>query len=83
MRARELAGKLQLGQTGGTDSHALEEMGKAFTQFENRPASEDEVIEEIVKCRTTANGKSRHMRGTLEYVYSAVTKWMKRGMKRI
>ncbi|MFQ6128354.1 MAG: PHP domain-containing protein [Thermoplasmata archaeon] len=82
-RSRELAEKLQLGQTGGTDSHDLEEVGRSFTMFESNPASEDEVIEEIMKRRTTANGESRGIRGTMEYVYSSITKWIGRGMKKI
>lgn len=82
-KSRRLAGKLKLGQTGGTDSHILDEIGKAFTQFEGSPETEEEVIEQIVKRRTTVNGESRHMLGTLEYVYSAVTKWIRRGMKKI
>ena len=82
-RSRRLADRLRLGQTGGTDSHALGEIGRAYTLFKGSPASEDDVIEEVVKRRTTAGGKSREMRGTLEYVYSSVTKWMKRGMKKI
>ncbi|MFQ6106175.1 MAG: CehA/McbA family metallohydrolase [Thermoplasmata archaeon] len=82
-KSRRLAQKLRLGQTGGTDSHELKEMGKAYTLFEYRPASEDDVLEEIAKRRTTAGGESRQMRGTLEYVYSSVTKWMRRGMRKI
>lgn len=82
-KSRSLARRLKLGQTGGTDSHTLDEIGKAFTQFEGSLETEEEVIEEIVKCRTKVNGESRHMLGTLEYVYSAVTKWIRRGMKKI
>lgn len=82
-RSGRLARKLQLGQTGGTDSHTLDEIGKAFTLFEGHPTSEDGVIQEIVKRRTTTDGDSRHMLGTLEYIYSAVTKWIRRGMKKI
>ena len=82
-RSRRLADRLRLGHTGGTDSHVLGEIGKAYTLFQGSPASEDDVIEEIVRRRTTAEGENRQMRETLDYVYSSVTKWMKRGMKKI
>jgi predicted metal-dependent phosphoesterase TrpH len=82
-RAMRLAKRLRLGQTGGTDSHDLDDIGKAYTVFSESPADEDEVIREIANRRTTAHGSSRHIRGTLQYVYSSVTKWMKRGMKKI
>jgi predicted metal-dependent phosphoesterase TrpH len=82
-RSGRLARKLKLGQTGGTDSHTLDEIGKAFTLFEGHPTSEDEVIQEIVERQTKADGESRHMLGTLEYIYSAVTKWIRRGMRKI
>jgi hypothetical protein len=51
--------------------------------FEESPADEDEVIREIVDRRTTAYGIDRHIRGTLQYVRSSVTKWIRRGMRKI
>jgi predicted metal-dependent phosphoesterase TrpH len=82
-RARKLAERLGLGEVGGTDSHHLGDIGIAYTFFDASPANEDETIEMIANRRTTARGESRHIRGTLQYVYSSVTKWMKRGMKKI
>lgn len=82
-RSLRLAERLNLGVTGGTDAHNLSEIGKAYTNLETRPTSEDEVIHAISSGRTKTGGESRSMQGTLEYVYSSVTKWIRRGMRRI
>ena len=82
-KSLQLAEKLNLGVTGGTDAHDLTEIGKAYTVLETRPTSEDEVIQAISSGKTRIGGESRSMQGTLEYVYSSVTKWIRRGMRRI
>jgi predicted metal-dependent phosphoesterase TrpH len=81
-KAIALAEKLDLGVTGGSDSHKLEELGTGVTVFESTIETEEEAIEEILKARTKVHGKSRPA-GSPKYVAKTVSKWLGRGMKRI
>lgn len=81
-KAIALAEKLELGVTGGSDSHELEEVGTGVTIFEGTLETEEEVLEEILKRRTKVYGKSRPT-GSPKYVAKTVSEWIGRGMKRI
>lgn len=82
-KALRLAEKLKLSRVGGSDSHTLEHIGDAGTEFELQSIEEDDLIHEIVKGRIKPYGKSRVPLESLGYVYSCVTLWLKRGLKRI
>jgi predicted metal-dependent phosphoesterase TrpH len=81
-KAIALAEKLDLGVTGGSDSHKIEEIGTGVTIFEPDVETEEEALEEILKGRTKVDGKSRPA-GSPKYVAKTVSQWFGRGMKRI
>ena len=83
VRARERAREARVGETGGSDSHFLDEAARAVTVFEGEGLSVDEVLQALGQGRTTAQGKDRGVPGTLRYVPKAVSEWMLRGMRRI
>ena len=83
VRARERAREARVGETGGSDSHFLDEAARAVTVFEGEGLSVDEVLQALGQGRTTAQGKDRGVSGTLRYVPKAVSEWMLRGMRRI
>ena len=81
-KAIALAEKLDLGVTGGSDAHKIEDIGTGVTVFESNIETEEQALEEIVKGRSKVNGKSRPA-GSPRYVAKTVSEWFGRGMKRI
>jgi predicted metal-dependent phosphoesterase TrpH len=82
-RSHALAKELGCGRTGGSDSHSLEHIGKAYTVFDNPTWDVEGILEEIRKGRTKGEGTYRKPGETPRYVISCVTKWLKRGMRNI
>lgn len=82
-RARERAMALNLGQTGGSDSHFLDEVGKAVTEIDAGALGIDGVLQRLGQGKTTAHGMDRGAAGTARYVTKAVSEWLARGMRRI
>ena len=50
-KAMEAARKLKLTSTGGSDSHLVEQAGRAFTEFQNPVRTIDELVVEIKQGR--------------------------------
>lgn len=82
-RAMERAKQDHVGQTGGSDSHYLDEIARAVTAVNSGVTSVDDVLQLIRKGGTTAQGLDRGLAGTARYVPKAVSEWILRGMKRI
>ncbi len=80
--AADLAVQTGVGRTGGSDAHFLDEIGRSHTLFED-VETEAELLEQLARHTTKAEGSDRCPRGTLRYVPKAVGEWMRRGMKRI
>ncbi len=78
-RAREAG----VGETGGSDSHFLDEIARAVTSIDAGLLRPDDVIQALGQGRTKAQGFDRDARGTARYVTKAVSEWLLRGMKRI
>ena len=53
--AQEVAQKLGMKMTGGSDAHSINEIGKCVTIFENRVRTEAELIEELKRGRFQAS----------------------------
>lgn len=81
-KALALAEKLDLGVTGGSDAHEVDEIGTGVTVFESNVETEEDTLEEILKARTKVYGTSRPA-GSPRYVAKTVSEWFGRGMKRI
>lgn len=81
-KAIALAEKLELGVTGGSDAHKVDDIGTGVTVFETSVETEEDALEEILKRRTKVDGRSRPA-GSPKYVAKTVSEWFGRGMKRI
>ena len=83
VRARALARERKLGETGGSDSHFLDEVAKAVTTIDSGTVRVDDVLQLLSQGRTSAEGMDRGTAATVRYVSKAVGEWMLRGMRRI
>ncbi len=83
VRASAYAAARRGGQTGGSDSHYLDEVARSATIVTAGVASVDDVLQAIGQGRTTAEGLNRGVAGTFRYVPKAVSEWIARGMRRI
>jgi predicted metal-dependent phosphoesterase TrpH len=66
LRAEHVAAKRSIGMTGGSDAHAPEEVGRAYTEFDPSIASVDDLLEAIRRGRTVAAGASMPWAGRLK-----------------
>lgn len=64
-KAGLLAARRRLGSTGGSDAHALSDLGRAFTEFPSDVASVSDLLEAIREDRTQASGESLRWAGQL------------------
>ncbi|TLZ99509.1 MAG: histidinol-phosphatase [Methanobacteriota archaeon] len=83
LRARALARERKLGETGGSDSHFLDEVAKAVTVVDAGALRLDDVLQLLSQGRTLAQGRNRGSAATVRYVSKAVGEWILRGMRRI
>ena len=83
VRARAWARERKLGETGGSDSHFLDEVAKAVTAVDAGAVGVDDVLQLLAQGRTSAQGLDRGPAATARYVTKAVGEWMLRGMRRI
>ena len=82
-RARALALARKAGQTGGSDSHFLDEVGRAITTLDSGIVRPEDVVELLEARKTSAEGRSRGASATVRYVTKAVGEWIFRGMRKI
>src|SRR2546425_1231804 len=83
VRASALARGRRLGETGGSDSHCLDEVAKAVTAVDAGALRVDDVLQVRAQGDTSAQGLDRGPAATARYVTKAVGEWMLRGMRRI
>lgn len=83
VRAAEAARARKIGQTGGSDSHFLDEVGRAVTIVDGGLLRADDVLQALGQGRTTAKGIDRGTAATARYVSKCVGEWLLRGMRRI
>ncbi len=82
-RAHARARVLGVGETGGSDSHFLDEVAKAVTAIDAGDLPLDDVLQQLGEGKTTAQGMDRGAGATARYVTKAVSEWLARGMRRI
>lgn len=81
-RSRDMASDLGLPLIGGSDAHRLETVGKAFTVLEKVEGWED-VVREINEGNTDVGGQSRTFSEHVFYMKRTLSRWVRRGFKRI
>ena len=67
LRAEEVAARRNLGVTGGSDTHAITDLGRAYTEFDPSVASVDDLLESLRKGTTTAEGRSLTLLGRIRH----------------
>jgi predicted metal-dependent phosphoesterase TrpH len=82
-RAAETARERKVGQTGGSDSHFLDEVARAVTVVNGGVLGVDDVLQALGQGRTSAKGIDRGASATVRYVSKCVGEWLLRGMRRI
>jgi len=65
LRAEDVAARRNLGSTGGSDAHALVDLGRAYTEVDPGVVSVDDALECLRKRSTTADGRSLGFSGRL------------------
>jgi predicted metal-dependent phosphoesterase TrpH len=65
LRAEDVAARRNLGATGGSDAHALADLGRAYTEFDPQVATVEDLLEGLRKRTTTSEGKSLNLSGRL------------------
>jgi predicted metal-dependent phosphoesterase TrpH len=83
MKAKALAKELDVGITGGSDGHRIEEIGSAFTKVPAEIDTVDDLITAIVKKRTRIGGTPAGLGSIVSNSASNVYHWLGRGMRRM
>jgi predicted metal-dependent phosphoesterase TrpH len=83
LKAEELAARRNLGATGGSDVHSLRDLGRAFTEFDSDVASVDDLLENLRKGTTSAEGKSLTIPGRLRLMARTGALRVSRGFRPI
>ncbi|HEY5606104.1 MAG TPA: PHP-associated domain-containing protein [Thermoplasmata archaeon] len=82
-RARARARARKVGETGGSDSHFLDEVARAVTAVNAGSLRLDDILQMIGQGKTKAQGIDRGATATPRYVTKCVGEWILRGMRRI
>ncbi len=83
LRAEDVAARRGLGTTGGSDAHALADLGRAFTEFDAAVASVDDLLEGLRKRTTTSDGKSLTLAGRVRLGFRTGLRLAGRGFRPI
>lgn len=82
-RAGAIARARNVGATGGSDSHFLDEVARAVTVIDAGALRPDDVLQILGQGKTSARGMDRGVDATVRYVTKCVGQWILRGMRRI
>ena len=82
-KAVKLASEIGRPVTGGSDGHCKKDIGKAYTLFPDDCTDVEDMVRAITSKRTKVEGESRRTIASLEYGSGTISRWFKRGFKRI
>jgi predicted metal-dependent phosphoesterase TrpH len=82
-KAELVGARRGLGLTGGSDVHALGELGRAFTHFPEEARTADDLLEALRRSRTQAGGRSLALVGRLRVSVANGAKFLSRGLRPI
>lgn len=82
-KAGVVAARRHLGSTGGSDAHALPDLGRAFTEFPPDVGSVEDVLEVIRRRQTEASGDSLAWPGRLRLAVRTGALLIRRGLRPI
>jgi predicted metal-dependent phosphoesterase TrpH len=79
--AELIAAQRTLGMTGGSDVHALAELGRAFTQFPEEVRTTDDLLDSLRRGRAQPGGRSLAFPGRVRLSFATAAKFVSRGMR--
>lgn len=83
-KAASLAARRHLGVTGGSDAHALADLGRAFTQFPEGTTTLEGVVRSLgVDRSTTAGGRGLRTAEWVRYEWRTAVLRLRRGFRPI
>ena len=80
-KAEGLAARRQLAATGGSDVHALGELGRAYTRFPDGAGTVDDLLEAIRRRQTVPEGRSMSWSERAGLLLSSGGKFVRRGFR--
>jgi len=83
LKTAKIAKKLELGGTGGSDSHQPKHVGDGYTIVDTTDYNIDTVISEINKKNTWGKGKTLPLSYRRDRMIKSVKQFFNRGFKRI
>jgi predicted metal-dependent phosphoesterase TrpH len=81
--ADQIARDRGLGRTGGSDSHTVGALARAYTVLTDMPSSSDDLLEAIRRGRTTADGSSLDLTGRLRWSLRNAVLRTRRGFRAV
>ena len=81
--AFDFASSHGLGGTGRSDSHAVAEIGRAYTVMQCESLNVDDIIQEIAMSRTAGAGSGQGLSGSAKTLSKIVSEFVKRKGKHI
>ena len=83
LKTARIAKELNLGGTGGSDSHEPEYVGLGYTRIEKSDLDKDSIITEIIKGRTWGEGEILPFSYRENRMIKSMKQFFQRGLKRI
>ena len=83
LRASDIAARRGLAETGGSDAHALDDLGRTYTEFTDPVASVEDVLDAIRRKRSAADGKSMPLGGRFRRGFRSALLRVGRGFRPI
>lgn len=80
--ARRLAERKRSPVTAGSDAHALDQVGKAYSVVEEC-TSEEDLLEAIRKGAVSVGGRSRSVKEGIIYSVETLAEWLKGDLRRL
>jgi len=82
-RASALARKRKKAQVGGSDGHSAKQIGVAYTTFNSGSLKLDDILEDIRKRRTKAEGKGTTAMRNIQDNVRMFSRFAGRGFKKV
>ncbi len=83
LKAELLAARRTLAATGGSDVHALADLGRAFTNFPDTSTGVDDLLEALRRRQTLPGGRSLPWRGRFRLGVTNAGKFLARGFRSV
>ncbi|MGP8071620.1 MAG: CehA/McbA family metallohydrolase [Thermoplasmata archaeon] len=80
-KAELIAARRELAATGGSDVHALVDLGRAYTSFPDEVATVDDLLEAIRRRQTIPEGRSMPWSGRVRLTVVNTAKYVRRGFR--